>query len=82
MAKKSKIDISSNVLVPKHSKLSDKEKEKLLEKYSINFNKLPKILVTDPAISGLEPKEGDVIRIIRPSATAGSAIFYRGVVND
>ena len=79
MKKKFKTD--KHILIPKHSKLSDSQKEKLLEKYNISIKELPRIFKTDPAISSLDAKPGDVIKITRKSQTAGEAIFYRVVVN-
>lgn len=79
MKKKFKTD--KHILIPKHSKLSDSQKEKLLEKYNISIKELPRILKTDPAIGSLDVKSGDVIKITRKSQTAGEAIFYRVVVN-
>jgi len=79
MKKKFKID--RHALTPKHSRLSDTQKEKLLEKYKISVKELPRILRTDPAISSLVPKPGDVIRITRKSLTASEADFYRVVVD-
>lgn len=76
------MDVSEHILIPKHSKISEKEKTELMQKYDITFNKLPKILITDPAIRSLDPKVGDVIKIIRPSSTAEKTTFYRGVIND
>ncbi len=71
-----------HVLVPKHTKLSEKEKEELFKKYNITIRELPKILISDPAIRHLNPKENDVIKIERNSITAGKSVFYRGVIND
>lgn len=79
MKKKFKTD--KHILIPKHSKVSDSQKEKLLEKYNISIKELPRILKTDSAISSLGVKPGDVIKITRKSQTAGEAIFYRVVVN-
>lgn len=79
MRKKLKIDKHS--LIPKHFKLSEKEKEALFKKYNITVNELPKILKDDPAIQNLGVKSGDVIKIVRKSPTAGEAVFYRGVIN-
>lgn len=79
MNKKFKTD--KHILIPKHSKLSDSQKEKLLEKYNISIKELPRILKTDPALISLDVKPGDVIKITRKSSTAGEAIFYRVVVN-
>lgn len=78
---KRKYDISKHVSVPEHIKLSDKEKEELLEKYHVSLKELPKIAKKDPAIEHLNAKEGDIIKIIRKSPTSGEAIFYRGVIN-
>ena len=74
-----KFDIAKHTLVPKHSKLSDKDRQALLTKYGITVKELPRISSKDPAIAELEVQQGDVVKIIRKSATAGEAIFYRGV---
>jgi DNA-directed RNA polymerase subunit H len=71
-----------HVLVPEHSKLSDKEKKELFEKHHIQFIHLPKIFSTDPALRELQIKEGDVIKITRKSPTTGQSVFYRGVINE
>ncbi|MBI4441035.1 DNA-directed RNA polymerase subunit H [Candidatus Woesearchaeota archaeon] len=73
------IDPSKHDLVPKHTLLSDKEKEELFARYRITFFDLPRIEKTDPAITHLNAKSGDVIKIIRKSKTAGEAVYYRGV---
>ncbi|MBC8495844.1 DNA-directed RNA polymerase subunit H [archaeon] len=78
-AKKEKIN---HFLVPEHSKLNDKEKKELMEKFHLTTKELPKIALTDAAIQHLDPKEKDVIKIIRKSSTAETTIFYRGVVNE
>ena len=79
MKKKFKVD--KHFLTPKHTKLSDKQKEKVLEDYHISLKELPRISVSDSAIQGLEPKPGDIIKVTRNSMTAGEATFYRVVVN-
>ena len=76
-----KFDVTEHVLVPKHSKISDKEKKELLDKYSASLKELPRILKADPAIQNLDVKEGDIIKILRKSPTAGEIVFYRRVVN-
>jgi len=73
-------DVNKHHLVPKHMKLNDSEKKKLLLHYSITTKELPKILVKDPAIQNLKPKVGDIIKIERESKTAGVAFYYRSVV--
>ncbi len=84
MPKKSikSVEISNHFLIPKHTKLSEKDKKALFEKYSLTLNKLPKILLEDPGLRNLDVKVGDVVKIVRPSKTVGKSIFYRGVVND
>ncbi len=74
-------DVSKHVLVPKHLKLSDKEKKELFEKYVADLRDLPRVFKDDPALEGLDVKEGDVIKILRKSLTAGEAVFYRRVVS-
>jgi len=81
-AKKQKIIIEKHSLIPKHEKISDSEKEKLFSEMTIKFKDLPKIYRNDPAIISLEIKQGDVIKVIRPSTTAKQTVFYRGVIDD
>ena len=76
-----KIDIRKHILLPKSQKLSEKEKEELLQKFGITTAELPKILKGDPMLSGTNPKPGDVYRILRASPTAGRTVFYRVVGN-
>ena len=73
-----KVDLLKHELVPKHLLLSDKEKEELFAKYRITAAELPHISKNDPAIRHLDVKQGDVIKIIRKSRTAGEAVTYRG----
>ena len=43
---------------------------------------MPRIKVNDPAIKHLNPKPGDVVKIIRRSITAGEYVYYRVVVEE
>ena len=79
--KKQKFKVDKHILTPKHLKLGEREKAQLLEKYHVTSKELPKIIKTDSAIKELEAKQGDVIKIIRRSKTAGESIFYR-VISD
>ncbi len=76
-----KIDASKHVFVPKHSGVSEKEKEELLRKYNISLSQLPRISKKDAALAGLNLKSGDVVKIIRKSPTSGEAVFYRVVLD-
>jgi DNA-directed RNA polymerase subunit H len=79
MKKKFKVD--KHILIPKHVKVSGSQKEKLLEKFNCSMKGLPRILSTDSAVSSLDPKPGDIIKITRKSQTAGESVFYRVVVD-
>lgn len=68
-----------HILIPKHIKLSEKERKELLERYNITLAELPRIVKKDPGIAGLGAKRGDVIKIIRKSPTSGEAVYYRVV---
>lgn len=82
MAKKdTPYDVTKHMLVPKHSKLGEKDTAELLATYNITVRELPRILATDPAVQHLDVKEGDVIRIVRTSESAGDSVFYRRVTN-
>ncbi|HLC46781.1 MAG TPA: DNA-directed RNA polymerase subunit H [Candidatus Nanoarchaeia archaeon] len=81
MTTKPKISIAKHILVPKHTKLSEKEKAELFSRYGITLRELPKILRNDPAIAELDVKTGDVIKVHRKSPTAGDSVFYRGVID-
>ncbi len=74
-----KFDVSKHELVPKHAKLTEKERKDLFEKYAIDLPNLPRVYKTDPAIQHLDVKEGDIVKISRKSPTAGETTFYRRV---
>ena len=60
--------------------MKDEEIKELLEKYKIKLSQLPKTIATDPVVKSLNAKEGDVLKIIRKSHTAGISEYYRIVV--
>lgn len=67
-------------MVPKHIKLSQEEKKKVLERYNISLQQMPTIKSTDPAILNIKTEKNDVVKIIRKSPTRGEYVFYRRVV--
>ncbi len=71
-----------HVFIPKHKKLSEKEKTELLDNYKITINELPVIKKNDPGLAEIDVQAGDVIKIERDSPTMGTTIFYRGVVDE
>ena len=77
--KELQFNITKHTLVPKHIKItSDDEIRDILDKYSLkNRFQLPVILKIDPIARYMGLKNGDVIKIIRISPTAGEYIMYR-----
>ncbi|MBU2052951.1 MAG: DNA-directed RNA polymerase subunit RpoH/Rpb5 C-terminal domain-containing protein [Nanoarchaeota archaeon] len=53
-----------HILQPKHTKLNEKESEKLLNELNVSKAQLPKILLNDPALPE-ECEMGDIIKIER-----------------
>lgn len=77
-----KKDILKHELVPHHEILSEEEVKKLLETYKISKDQLPRIRFDDPVVEAIKAKEGDVIKIIRKSPTAGISVAYRIVSRE
>jgi len=77
-------------LAPPHEILSEEESKKVLEQLGAAPERLPKIMIADPGLK-TDPKyealresgenlAGRLVRVRRPSATAGLAIAYRLIV--
>ena len=79
-------------LVPPHEVLSEAETQATLGELKVSPERLPRILVTDPGLQtdpkyaalreAREPLNGRLVRIRRPSSTAGEAIAYRIITSD
>jgi len=73
-------NIFDHVLVPKHEVLDSEEQEALLAELRVEAYQLPWIRASDPAVRAIGAKIGEVVRVIRDSATAGRHVAYRYVV--
>ena len=75
------VNIIDNNLVPKHILLSDEEANNILIEYKINKDNLPRIFSGDRIAKYYNVKPGQIVKIIRPSITAGEEIIYRVCIN-
>lgn len=62
---------------PRFELMSPKEMEQFKQEYNVTDYTINKMLRKDPITKYFGLKKGDVIRVIRPSPTAGEAIAYR-----
>jgi DNA-directed RNA polymerase subunit H (RpoH/RPB5) len=80
----------AHLLVPPHELLSAEETERVIKTLGAPAERLPKILASDPGLKtdlkyraareAREPLAGRLVRVRRPSPTAGEAVAYRIII--
>ncbi len=78
-------------LIPPHELLTEEEGRAVLEELQTPVERLPKVLASDPGLrtdakfraakEAGEPLAGRLVRIRRPSPTAGEAVAYRVIIS-
>ena len=74
------LNVLDHIFVPNHEILDKQEAKDILKNYHAKPDQLPYILHSDPAVQQIDASPGDILRITRQSETAGTALYYRLVI--
>lgn len=76
--KEKTIEKLEHSLVPKHTILSEQEKQEVMKKYKIKTpSQFPRISKSDPIVELIGAKPGNLLKIDRKNS-----VYYRMVVGD
>tara|TARA_B100001094_G_C18186600_1_gene804188 strand:+ start:1896 stop:2429 length:534 start_codon:yes stop_codon:yes gene_type:complete len=70
-------NVTKHCLVPKHEIMDNTFKKSFCQEHLISEKNLPRILHTDPVARYYNMKKGQMVKITRPSETAGTFVTYR-----
>ncbi|KDP26240.1 hypothetical protein JCGZ_22486 [Jatropha curcas] len=73
------VNITKHVLKPKHEVLTEREKQKLLKKYSIEEKQLPRLLKKDAIARYYGLEKGQVVKVTYSGDITESHVTYRCV---
>lgn len=81
--KRLQFNILEHTLVPKHTIIDSEEIGNMLIKYKLkNVSLLPEISRFDPVALSIGMKPGDICKILRPSKTSVTSVYFRICVNN
>lgn len=70
-------DITESYLTPSYTILTEEEKQKVLDRYQVNENKIENVLFTDPLANFYGVKIGSMVKASEVSDTNGFNTFYK-----
>ena len=73
------INLTSHHLSPQYEVLNKNEEDRFLEEYCTKKNKLPRMLMNDPASRYLYLRRGQIVRMVRSNITTSNGVGYRVV---
>eukprot|EP00038_Savillea_parva_P003471 m.126243 g.126243 ORF g.126243 m.126243 type:complete len:216 (+) comp11184_c0_seq1:362-1009(+) len=75
------VNITEHMYVPKHTVLSETDKQIILARYKMSEEQMPRIQETDPIARYFGLMQGQLLKIVRQSPTAGRYVTYRICMN-